>query len=274
MAQLIYFVSGHHRLSHEQARELVPHAFSDSHFVCAEYSATGPGGDTGCLCGRSDERLGYYADRQTWRPIPGGETPIHVGYWNDAKPTAADLLVGEPLRGLPIKLKDGQEWIVPLAREWTGGDGWSRCLPGVLALDAAGKWISGGIDQQYSRLWDLAMDFWSHLFGGQVTEANELRFNFQGATDAAVEVLSVNYRLSRAEVALLGLLDDQLDAVGLILRSLVDMDRYVAWQKKSLPPQILVGSSISAGGEASPPPTDRRSSTSGRSKRTRKSPTQ
>lgn len=276
MAQLLYFVDGQHRVTREQARELgLAHAFPDAHFVCSEYTGGGPGGNTGCVLGRSDERIGYFADRQTWMkmpPVPGRpkEQTLHVGCWNDARPTPAELLVPDPLRGLPIKLKDGNDWLVPLAREWTGGHGWSRLLPGTLALDEAGQWTTGGIEPKYSRLWDICTEFWSHLFGAEVNESHEIRFNFAGANDAALEVLAFNYRLSRAEVVLLGLFDDQLDTAAAILRALVDFDRYLSWQKKSLAEVTLGGSSTSAGDEALPPNTDPPSSTSGRSKRTSK----
>lgn len=272
MSQLLYFVDGSHRLTLEQARQLgLGYAFASGQYVCAEYTAGGPGGDTGCLLGTDSERLGYYRERQTWLRMPaiaGGK--VHVGYWNDARPTPTELAVPEQLRGTPIKLKDGQDWIVPIARECSEGGHWSRVLPGVLALDDQNQWTSGGIDPKYSRLWEIAESFWRCLFRSQVGQDHTMRFDFPGANDAAVEVLAANYRLGRAEVALLGLFDDQLELAAKVLHKLIDFETFLAWQKKSLAPPILAGSTTSVGAEASPATTDPPSPTFGRSRRSPK----
>lgn len=284
LAQLLYFVDGSHRLTRDQAVELgLGYAFPAGQFVPAEYSAAGPGGNTGCVLGGSTDRLGYVRDRQTWlkmppvaaslrgaRPKSASQPTIHVGFWHDARPTPSDLAVPDPLRGSSVKLKDGNEWQVPIAREWTGGSGWSRTLPGVLALGDDGSWASGGVAPKFARLWEICVEFWSHLFGASLNDSNEIRFNFQGANDAALEVLAFNYRLSRAEVVLLGLFDDQLDSAATVLRALVDFDRYLTWQKKSLAEATHDGSSTFVGAAASLPSTTPPSSTSGRSKRSRK----
>lgn len=267
--QLVYFVSGRHRLSREEAHDLgLRYAFPGPEFVCAEYTAPGPGGEHGCVLGVATEGLGYYPDRQTWLALP--QRPgVFVGMWRDQRPTPAELSSARPLRGSWLTLRDGQSWLIPVAREWTGGTSYARTLPGTLILGPEGHWTSGGVDPQHARLWEIAESFWACLFGTQLVN-HTLTFDFPGANDAAVEVLAANYRIGRAEVALLGLLDDQLDLTRQILECLVDLPTFLAWQKKSLPPEILAGAPMSVGAPDSLPDTPPPSSTSGRSRPSRK----
>lgn len=273
MTGFLYYVDGRQRITAAEATAWgLGYAFPDGHVVCSEYSGAGPGGTQGCVIGTDAARLGYWPDRQTWRPLwrSPGETPappLYVGWWTAEPPTPADLVVPEPIPGHLVKLRDGREWLIPLAREYSGG-AWHRALPGALTR-LAGQWVSGDIDSRYARLWDISAEFYSQMFGGTLGQDHVLRFDFAGANDAAATVLGFNYRLGAEEIAALGLFDDQLTAAAAILKALIDFDTFLAWQKKNQPPPTAATSSSPAGERAMLPAMDPPGPTCGRSKRSR-----
>jgi len=218
----------------------------------------------------TSDRIGYYPDQQVWSEMgPAvGRPRTFVGYYRDGLPSPADLQVAEPLRGRAVKCRDGREWISPLAREFSNG-AYHRCLPGR-AKRVGGQWVAGEVEERYAELWSIATDFFDHMFGSQASEDATLRFNFAGALDAAVRVLSFNYRLGPDEAGLLGLFDDQLLVAADVLKATIDFDTFWAWQKKNLDRVTAGGWNTSAGEEASPATTPQRSPTSGRSTRSRK----
>lgn len=269
MAHLLYFADGPLKLTHEQVRGTgLDYPFPDGGFACGDFTGRGPGGEQGCVMTAGD-RCGYYPDKQHWLRIPDATFPgksqfkiagLHVGYWREARPTPAELQVARPLRGRAVRLRDEQEWLVPIARAWSdaeGNAGWYNALPGVLRLDADGQWASGGVDHRYARLWDIACAWWDGIRQQVPDHEGAIRFDFSGAHDAAVEVLATNYRIRRAEAALLGLFDDQFYAATEILNTLVDLPTYLAWAKKNMTADRPAGSSTSAGEPAAIPATDR-----------------
>lgn len=267
MAQLLYFADGPLRLTYEQVRSIgLDYPFPDGGFACGDFTGRGPGGEQGCVL-TAGERCGYYPDKQHWLRIPDATFPgkqqlkiagLHVGFWRDARPTPAELQVARPLRGRAVRLRDEQDWLVPIARAWSDSDGnagWYNALPGVLRLDTDGQWTSGGVDLRYARLWDIACAWWDGLRQQVPDDHGVIRFDFQGAHDAAVEVLSANYRLRRWEAALLGLFDDQFYSVSEVLNVLVDMATYLGWAKKNMTADLLAGCSTSAGEQVATPDT-------------------
>lgn len=279
MAQMLYYVDGRSRITPAEAAGWgLGYAFPDGHMVCSEFSAAGPGGTQGCVVGRAGERLGYYPDRQTWLKMPalkGADKgpAFYVGCWNDGRPTPAELQVEEPLRGTPVRLGDGNHWTIPVARCWNDrGEqaGWYNALPGKLTLDANGEWAAGGVEAKHAHLWELGTRWWESMMGREPDKEGSVRFDFAGAHDAALSVLASNYRLSRPEVVLLGLFDDQLETASAVLNALVDWSTFVAWAKKNLIERATVGSPSPAGEPAAIPPTAPPSPTSGRSTRSRR----
>lgn len=84
----------------------------------------GPDGQDGFIVSwpvPGDAETGYKPDRQTWikaAPRDGLEAGRYwVGIWNDKKPTQKDLKRTYQYSGKKVALNDGNEWLIPSARE-------------------------------------------------------------------------------------------------------------------------------------------------------------
>jgi len=176
--------------------------------------------------------LGYYPDRQTWRKAPGVAN-YWVGIINDKRPTPVDLARPDQLRGHPVKLGDGNEWLIPVARglrETEAGEIVSvGCiLPTRVDVDDEGNWISGVVQPIHANLWDVACR-WEQVFAS--TQSGEkVEFNFADGFDAALSALATNYAVDKTEAAMLGLFDDR--CVYHVLGALIDMPVFAEWCKK------------------------------------------
>jgi hypothetical protein len=172
--------------------------------------AHGPDGDDGATFAATDANLGFWREQQTWRKIPG--SPAWAGYFNDAKPTPADLVREHPLFGHTVELCDGQKWTVPLARQAFEHDGAISTavnLPERADLDESGNWVLGAVDSKYADLWKTACAFWDSLIGAETAEGGvRMQLNLPSKLDAAVTALQANYRIGRIEAAMLGILND------------------------------------------------------------------
>ncbi len=216
---------------------------------CSRRGVTGgPGGGGGVVVADEErvpsDQVGYFPDRQVWRPLvdakPAGS--VWVGYAKDAPPGPADLLRDQPLRGHEVTLLDGRNWLVPIARGWIEQDGdlrWYCNLPEVLDLDAEGKWKESKVLPRLAHLWDLALR-WDDARSGATVKAEgdgdggktTALVEFDQIIDGAVTALAANYCLGRTEVAMLGLLSTATAAA--VLDALADVPTRRAWCKKKL----------------------------------------
>jgi len=185
------------------------------------------------------ESIGYYPDRQTWRCNVA--TPdrcndeVWTGLWNERRPRGEELLRRDALNGHRVRLGDGAEWLIPVARKLVQQNGETRfynALPHAMDLDGDGRWTQRRIVDEYVRLWLIAARFWDVY----VAAADE-----ENATDrpsmsdeeiyvAATDALTVNYHVSAHEVAMLGLLIDV--RAGEILKAVIDVPALHEWSKK------------------------------------------
>lgn len=178
-------------------------------------------------------RVRFEATKQEWSRIPGSEA--WVGLWTDSLPSPADLLRDDALEGHTVRLLDGRDWTVPIARGWTEEDGelrWYHNPPRRAELDSEGRWVQGGVVRRYAPFWTLACR-WEDARAGAVrkdAEASAFVVSFENVISAAVDVLQVNYAVGAAEVNLLGLLTEQL-AVR-VMDAAIDMPTRLAWVKK------------------------------------------
>jgi len=259
MAGFLYFVPGRDAIAPEdlqvlglgylvdRARPLVPRPLFGN----------GPDGkQSGLILALADAvpDLGFYPQRQVWKPIPGSPAGVMVGMERDAPlPAPGDLERSRMLSGHWVELADGQEWLAPIARCWLehGGDaGWVCALPCRSRLDESGHWASGDPLPRYEAVWDLAAR-WDGANQAAIADREEggeevsVSFQFDDLHEGAVLALQQNYLLGPAEVDMIGCLTQ--DDAARVLNALVDLPTRLEWVKKKLAAE-------SAGGSSSPGP--------------------
>lgn len=177
-------------------------------------SETGPGGKPGMLGFWLDhQRAGqpqFTPDRQQWTAVPVGEGQLvwYVGTRCDEPLTPRDILRLKPHpRSLAVRLEDGQEWAVPVAR-W---------LPHVWGQDALGK-MTRTPAHAYSEFCAEAEKVFQQLLGfaSERSTPGGVETGEQGSGDLQIEcqwsfvcqALSLNYRLAPEIISALGLVGD------------------------------------------------------------------
>jgi len=227
--------------------------------------AHGPDGGGGVVfaddAGVSAAQIGYYPDEQTWRKVPG--TEAYVGMYKDEPTTPDDLAREQVLPGDFVEL-GGRLWQVPIVRGLAEEEDrlvYFNRLPKQATLDDDGNWVRSGAVGKYEHLWPIACRWWDaiHDVAIEAEEASEgdekkerVFVEFAELYDSATEILTTNYRLGRAEVDLLNLLDDQ--AAAEILNVAVDLKTKRVFLEKKL--AALAGSSSADGPAGAPPDTD------------------
>jgi len=229
--------------------------------------------------GRMDsQRVGYYPDAQQWRRMPGrpADAPaVFVGIYRDSPPTPANLRRREMLTGHDVKLADGHDWHVPVARGLSDTGGTMRqyiALPCTFGIDDAGDWTANTVEARFAPLWEAARQWVdaTALMSGKPDDSDAPGdsdttpepppeadgMSMTDAANFATLALSTNYRVARAEVAMLGLLNQM--NVGRVLNALIDLPTFARWAAKNA---IAAGSSIDAGPAAATPDTAQASPT-------------
>lgn len=246
MAGLVYYLAG--KTPPVTRKDIVEagigYAYADGEPVTPCGVRTGPGKKAGVVVGNPNRTpvnmIGYYPKDQEWMKIPGREVWVAARKGN--YPMPEELLRGEDERlpGHEVRLADGNDWVVPLAREYAEGKeriGWHRALPHVLSLDEEGHWVVGGVEKRFQQLWDVAERWMDTVRTAKVEGAGvkgekgekgtkaegdgeKVTFSFQDVNTVAVQVLQTNYRIGNTEAALLGLFTTE-SAVK-VLNALVD----------------------------------------------------
>ena len=237
MAGFLYYIPGIDKADHDVLyKHGLAYAFSElKGNPTVNRVIGGPDDGDGVVIpgiGCTDHR--YKKDAQTWRKYKG----IYVGYWNEQKPGPSDLQRADALNGHKVTLGDGNQWIVPVARQINDVDGRitaSCALPSRIGWDEDGAWVMGDVVQKYFELWNTAQAFWDQLTEQTPGDLNQdkaiITFDFAGGNDAAVMVLQCNYHISPREIDLLELFD--IDSAGNVLRALVDWPSFLdCLQKK------------------------------------------
>ena len=241
----------------------------DDRLTPSQCQNNGPGGCGGGVvladCRRVESHLvRFLPEKQIWRKIPG--TDAWVGRRRDGPTGPQDLQRADSLGGHFVKLLDGNDWLVPVARGWNECDGelrWFYNVPRALELDEDGKWQQGGVLPRFAEIWDLALRWEESRRTAAIAAGDDdtgdgtgdkiVTFDFQDTIAAAVTALAVNYAIGPAEAALLGLLSEEL--ANEVLDALIDLPTRTAWfsadahedeQKKT----AAAGGSTSAGSAA------------------------
>ena len=120
MASFLYWWPGRDvMVSRSHAGEAgLAYAF-DQEIACT-LGYSGPDGGKGAVFAQgADPRIDL--DNQTWRKIPKSPVDAWVGHDNRAKPGPDDLLRAQQIDGHLVKLLDGSQWLIPVARPPAGG---------------------------------------------------------------------------------------------------------------------------------------------------------
>jgi hypothetical protein len=157
-------------------------------------------------------RMGYYPDDgQVWEAVtvaasgPLAEHRVWIGHESTAPPTPADLAAEEMVAGHAVRLADGAEWAIPLARVFPQG----TALPESLRLAPDGKLVKGVLPRfaefcaRVERYWDIYVATLDAVAGGLAAP----EWDDADAWRLAVEALSLNYHLGPVEVSHLGLVN-------------------------------------------------------------------
>lgn len=219
---MFYFLpeeSGTPTIEHLRERGL-GHGFDAT--VASRRCERGPSGGDGMLVAATDRQLSYNPERQRWRQLP--TTSIWFG-WDDT--VGPDAYAKEKqLPGELVTMADGQQWLVPTARDFVAG-GVICVLPMAYELQQDGKtWGSTTVLRQYQRYWDLSLELainWAAPAGGKTSA-----FRFSDMFELVAEGLSINYRLSRLEVGVLGLLSSDPDIFHAVIRAAFGMSKFEA----------------------------------------------
>lgn len=215
MNHLMYFFPGKHGVTDALLREcgltqIVEGTESETREVIG-----GPGGQAGVsvVFRRADSesvRVAYDGETQHWEECAGGA--YWVGYWRDAVPGPQDLARKVQIDGHMVELLDGNQWRIPLVRQWDGRTG----LPCRIKLDPSGQEIQS-VNPKHEPLYARVMSELERLTSGE-----NYTLSNTDMMDIAAQSLCANYHMGKWEASALGLFDTQ--NLRLVFDALIDMD--------------------------------------------------
>ncbi len=234
MACFLYFIPG---LSGPADGELVNRGLADvlgfredGHVGYGPFRSidSGPGGKPGVLLAAAGCHLpDFDAESQKW--YPAGSEPDDKKYWfgfvTATPPTPDDLARDRQVPGNVVRLGDGRQWHVPIARN----------CPRSRGLSPEGFKTDDPLPQ-YQKLFDMALEVWNCYDAIAAKMRLEKRDEeipqeiLDGVIDSdremeiLVECLRTNYRLGEYEIRALGLFDDTCEES--VLRVLIDFEGY------------------------------------------------
>lgn len=214
---MYYFLPNEHGAPSEEVLQQkgLGHAFVRT--VTSRATDAGPGGAAGVLVSALDLPIHYSPDKQTWRRLP--TTDIWFGWDATVGPDKYER--ESQLRGEAVRFSDGREWIVPTARDFA--DGRLYCaLPMAYQLQDDGvTWGPSGVLPQYQRYWERSLELAEKWFHAD----QRLAITFNDMFEFVADGLSLNYRLSRLEIGVLGLLSSDSELFRAVLDAAFCMRR-------------------------------------------------
>lgn len=260
-AGFVYFVEGVARgtLTPDQLSERgLSHALAER--VQPRGASSGPGGCGGlCLCdGRVDHScLGYFPDRQEWRPMVGAPGGVWCGLDRERRPRPDELARDTLLDSNLVADGLGVQWAVPAARRFHHQPPSPPVplenLPRRLALDVqSGRFLPGEVQERYRPLWQAVRGYTeaaeAAVAAAEATDSGEVRFDYD-VDGMAILALQANYRLSATEIDLLGIWDE--DFRERVIEATLDQARWRKWQ-----------AAVAAGDQKKTPPSPATTETS------------
>jgi hypothetical protein len=227
----------------------------------AEVCGKGPSGDPGLIVGalpiagrEPPRRLGYFADEQIWTKI---DENLWIGVDRAFPPLPAELARKDFFRGYKIKLGDGNEWEIPVIRDF--GTHAPR-LPRDMFYDEHGIFTTR-LREEYAAIWEKTERAARLFYDAKSVEFGAI--GLESALDIGLTALALNYRVGKPEQRILRLLTttNWEEALG----AMVDwplFEDYLrremeASKKNSAPPTASASASLTPGEKDSAPATGR-----------------
>jgi hypothetical protein len=204
--------------------------------------SSGPEGQVGFLFDPTpgaETPPAFLAEGQTWRKGPEGK--YWVGFNKATRPIEAVMRRPKFIGGEPVKLRDGGDWIIPVARSLVGG----ATLPRKpVLLDDCKTWRLEtlpeflGLCKAAERVFELMTTKPGAEAPADPVQPEPVKFDmdYDEAMGIVVHAMSVNYRLTALELSLLELFTDV--EIWAVFRALIDWNgfaRMVAAQSKKPP---------------------------------------
>lgn len=210
MAGFLYYVPTDTPPTRERLHELgFPHAHIAS--LPGRGCSSGPDGKNGYVfaltppkaAGAREPTIGYYDEEpshpnhQEWLECDNGK--FFMSFAVHDRPTPLDLQNKQSITGEFVTLADGNDWKIPVIRNIDGTPG----VESVLRIKPDGAIAFDKPAPQYMRVWDLAQRLWNQNTDpkSMMSEADLFLL--------IVDVMSLNYRVSKWEVGNLDLFTDE-----------------------------------------------------------------
>jgi hypothetical protein len=225
---MLYFLPGNQSPDRSLFEKLgLDYAFEDLPFDIGQVRPNqGPDGQSGFVVSCSPHPPEYNPAAQVWFKHPLG---AHFGWNKISPPKPSHLQRQAMLDGQPVKLIDGNDWIIPVAHSWVIEDDrirYTEQFTRVLEF-IDGDWKPTQVvpsHEAFACIGKQVFDAWRSGIDGQ--------FVIPNATHLCCKTICLNYRLSAVEVGALGLLTNSSSYAWQILRTVIDMDGYLELQKK------------------------------------------
>jgi len=182
-------------------------------------TSTGPGPESRggvvlAQAGTDLRHVGYWPERQQWKPLPGGRGVMLGWFTDEPMPGPDDLARPRALQisGVPIVLADGRQWEVPTARiSMLGDDGRVQScdprLPRRYEMSEAGELSAGDVSARWRWLWEVACRYFDWWHAATIEKDQSIPADYPTAVLDAVRALKANYRLGPREAVELELFE-------------------------------------------------------------------
>jgi hypothetical protein len=181
------------------------YAFDESGSFTRVETVSGPlGAGAGVILANAasvpSDRVRLDPANQTWRRIP--KTDFLCGRWNDSVITPSTIQRDTLHEGHPIELEDGSRWQCAISRGFDAERlSYYSPLPRSLALNDDGIWLPSEFAPQYRRFAQLAFEY-ADAYEAALS-SDQQTFQFASIDELAILGLTINYRISAIELALM-----------------------------------------------------------------------
>jgi hypothetical protein len=167
---------------------------------------------------------------QTWKSLPG-DSQLCIGLPESIKPDPAPLARPNMLRGHWVKLADGSNWLVPIARGFDSESGGFYCpLPRQLEYECStGRWMAGKVERRYEAFFELAKSH-AELRHEAITEGKSF-VSDPNLDNLIIAALQTNYRINHIELSFFpGAYTPETRQS--VLDAIMDIPSLLEWQDK------------------------------------------